>query len=86
MVYLCLLLSAAVALAVFLSCLSQLMNLNQGLEDVRFPLTLFIMSELIINSKLATDEPRHFELQKYPLKENCMRKIAISTGIQTWDQ
>ena len=35
------------------------------------------MSELIINSKLATAGPGHFELQKYPPKENYMKKIAV---------
>ena len=43
------------------------------------------MSEFIINSKLATAGPRHFELQKYPPKENYMKKIAVSTEIRAWD-
>ena len=47
---------------------------------------LFIMCKLIINSKLATAGLEHFELQKYPLKENYMKKIAVSPWIQTWDQ
>ena len=38
------------------------------------------MSELIINSKLATAGPRHFELQNYPPKEKYMKKIAFFTG------
>ena len=40
-------------------------------------LTLFIMSELIINSKLATAGPRHFELQKYPPKENYTKNSCF---------
>ena len=48
-------------------------------------LTLFIMSELI-NSKLATAGSGHFELQKYPPKENYVKKIAVSPGIRIWDQ
>ena len=43
------------------------------------------MSELIINSKLATAGPGHFELQKYPPKRKLYEKIAVS-GIRTWDQ
>ena len=44
-------------------------------------LTLIIMSELIINSKLATAGPRHFDLQKYPPKRKLYEKIAVSSGI-----
>ena len=44
------------------------------------------MSELIINSKLATAGPGHFELQEYPLTGNCMKKLAVSNRIGTQDQ
>ena len=37
-------------------------------------LTLFIMRELIINSKLATAGPGHFELQKYTPKRKLYQK------------
>ena len=46
---------------------------GQNLE-IAFRLTLFIMSELIIDSKLATAGPGHFKLQKYPPKENYIKK------------
>ena len=39
-------------------------------------LTLFIMSELIINWKLATVGPGHFELQKYPPKRKLYEKVS----------
>ena len=44
-------------------------------------LTLFIMSELIINSKLATAGPGHFELHKYSQKRRSYEKIAVSPRI-----
>ena len=50
------------------------------------PVTLFIMSELITNAKLATAGPWHFELQKYPPKENYKKKMVVSPRIQTWDK
>ena len=49
-------------------------------------LTLFIRSKLIINSKLVTAGPWHFELQKCPPNRKLYEKIAVSTGIRTWDQ
>ena len=41
------------------------------------------MGVVMINSKLATAGLRHFELQKYPPKENYMKKIAVSPEIRT---
>ena len=35
------------------------------------------MSELIINSKLATAGPGHIELQKYPPKENYIKNSCF---------
>ena len=49
-------------------------------------LTLFIMSELIVNSKLAKVGHGHFKLHKYPPKRKFYEKIAVLTGIRTWDQ
>ena len=48
-------------------------------------LTLIILCELIINSKLGTAGPRHFELQITPQKEIHTKNIAVSTHIPTWD-
>ena len=45
------------------------------------PLTLFIMWELIIKSKLAPAGPGHFQLQKYPPK----RKLYKKNSCFTWD-
>ena len=44
-------------------------------------LTLFIMCKLIINSKLATAGPGHFELQKYLPK----RKLYEKNSCFAWD-
>ena len=40
------------------------------------------MSELIINSKLATAGPAHFELQKCPPKENYIKKMLFHPGFK----
>ena len=50
-------------------------------ENAATTLTLFIMTELIINLKLATAGPRHLELQKYPPK----RKSYLKNSYFTWD-
>ena len=44
-------------------------------------LTLFIMCELLINSKLATAGPGHFELQNYPLEEYCMKNSCFTQDL-----
>ena len=43
-------------------------------------LTVFIMNNLIINLKLATAGPGHYELQKYPPKRKLYEKIAVNRG------
>ena len=43
------------------------------------PLILFIMWELISNSKLATAGPRHFELQKYFPEKTRLNILFIPT-------
>ena len=42
------------------------------------------MSKLTINSRLLTAGPGHFELQKYPPKENYMKKITFNPGFEPW--
>jgi hypothetical protein len=43
------------------------------------PRIIRILSELIVNSKLATAGPRHFELQKYPPKRKLYEKNSYFT-------
>ena len=46
-------------------------------------LTLFIRSKLIINSKLVTAGPWHFELQKYPSKGKLpIQKQLFQSGFE----
>ena len=56
--------------------MAQIQNISISISSF-LVLTLFIMSELIINSKLATAGPGHFELQKYPLKRKLYEEIAV---------
>ena len=37
---------------------------------------------LIINTKFATAEPIHFEMQKCPQKENILKKGLFHTGFE----
>ena len=45
----------------------------------QFSLTLFTMWVLIMNTKFAIAEPRHFEMQKYPQKENILKNKEFFT-------
>ena len=52
----------------------------------KFQLTQFTMWLLIINTNFATAELRHFEMQKYPKKENFWKKDYFTQDLNMGPQ